>query len=151
MISKERVKHLALEKIVELDCFLVDIKISSTNEITVFFDKNEGVVIQECLLVSRNIEGSLDRDIEDYQLTVCSPGIDKAFVVKEQYLKNIGRDVRIKTDEGDRIKGKLKSYSDENIIVETSNKQKRKKELLIEEIIVPTDKVIETKQVIKFK
>ena len=79
MISKEKVTELALEKIKELDYFLVDVKISATNEITVLFDKNDGVVIDDCLKVSRHIEGNLDRDIEDYQLTVCSPGIDKPF------------------------------------------------------------------------
>ena len=151
MISKERVKELALEKIVELDYFLVDVKVSSTNEITVLFDKDEGVGIKECLFVSSHIERMLERDIEDYQLTVCSPGIDKAFVVKEQYLKNIDRDVKVKTDEGDIIKGELKSYSDENIVVETSKKQKKTKELLIEQITIPTDKIKETKLIIKFK
>jgi ribosome maturation factor RimP len=151
MISKERVEELALEKIVELDYFLVDVKVSSTNEITVLFDNVEGVGIKECLFVSRHIEGNIDRDIEDYQLTVCSPGIEKGFVVKEQYLKNIGRGVKVKTDEGDVIKGELKSYSDENIVVETSKKQKKKKELLIEQIAIPTDKIIETKLIIKFK
>ncbi len=151
MISKDRVKELALEKIVELDYFLVDIKVSSTNEITVLFDKDGGVGIKECLLISRHIEGNLDRDIEDYQLTVCSPGIDKEFVVKEQYLKNIGRDVKIKTDEGDIIKGELKFYSDKNVVVETSKKQKKRKELLIEQITIPIDKIKETKLIIKFK
>ena len=111
MISKERVEELALEKIVELDYFLVDVKVSSTNEITVLFDNEEGVGIKECLFVSRHIEGNIDRDIEDYQLTVCSPGIEKGFVVKEQYLKNIGRRVKVKTAEGDVIKGELISYS----------------------------------------
>ncbi len=151
MISKDRVKELALEKIVELDYFLVDIKVSSTNEITVLFDKDGGVGIKECLLISRHIEGNLDRDIEDYQLTVCSPGIDKEFVVKEQYFKNIGRDVKIKTDEGDIIKGELKFYSDKNVVVETSKKQKKRKELLIEQITIPIDKIKETKLIIKFK
>jgi len=151
MISKERVKELSLEKIVELDCFLVDVRVSSTNEITVLFDKDGGVGIKECLFVSRHIEGNLERDIEDYQLTVCSPGVEKAFVVKEQYLKNIGKDVKVKTDEGDIIKGELKSYSDENIVIETSKKQKNKKELLIERITIPTNKIKETKLIIKFK
>ena len=151
MISKERVKELALEKIVELDYFLVDVKVSSTNEITVLFDKDGGVGIKECLSISRHIEGNLDRDIEDYQLTVCSPGIDKEFVVKEQYLKNIGRDVKIKTDEGSVIKGELKFYSDKNVVVETSKKQKKRKELLIEQITIPTDKIKEIKLIIKFK
>ena len=151
MISKERVEELALEKIVELDYFLVDVKVSATNEITVLFDKDGGVGIKECLLISRHIEGNLDRDIEDYQLTVCSPGIDKEFVVKEQYLKNIGRDVKIKTEEGDIIKGELKIYSDKNVVVETSKKQKKRKELLIEQITIPIDKIKETKLIIKFK
>ena len=151
MILKERVKELALEKIVELDYFLVDVKVSSTNEITVLFDNEEGVGIKECLFVSRHIEGNIDRDIEDYQLTVCSPGIEKGFVVKEQYLKNIGRGVKVKTDEGDIIKGELKFYSDKNIVVETSKKQKKKKELLIEQITITVDKIIETKLIIKFK
>ena len=151
MISKEKVRALALEKIVELDYFLVDVKVSSTNEIIVLFDKDGGVGIKECLFVSRHIEGNLDRDIEDYQLTVCSPGIDKGFVVKEQYLKNIGRDVKVKTDEGNIIKGELKSYSDKNIVVEISKKKKKTKELLIEQIIIPTDKIKETKLIIKFK
>tara|TARA_B100000700_G_C15021007_1_gene845734 strand:+ start:991 stop:1446 length:456 start_codon:yes stop_codon:yes gene_type:complete len=151
MISKGRVKELALEKIAELDCFLVDIRVSSTNEIIVLFDKKEGVSIKECLLVSRYIEKNLDRDIEDYKLTVCSPGIDREFIVKEQYIKNIGRSVKIKTDEGNIIKGELKFYSDQNVIVETSKKQKKKKELLIEKITIPTDKIKETKLIIKFK
>ena len=151
MISKKRVEELALEKIVELDYFLVDVKVSSTNEITVLFDNDNGVGIKECLFISRHIEGNIDRDIEDYQLTVCSPGIEKGFVVKEQYLKNIGRGVKVKIDEGDIIKGELKSYSDKNIVVETLKKQKKKKELLIEQITIPTDKIIETKLIIKFK
>ena len=150
MISKERVTELALEKIKELGYFLVDLKISATNEIIVFFDKYDGVVIDDCLKVSRHIEGNLDRDIEDYQLTVCSPGIDKPFKVKEQYRKNIGREVKIKTINGDRYKGKLISYND-NLVLETKTKQKKKKELVIQKIEIPKEKIKETKLVLKFK
>ena len=151
MISKERVEKLALEKIIELNYFLVDIKINSNNEINVYFDNEEGVLIPDILKVSRHIEENMDRDIEDYQLTVCSPGIDKAFIVKEQYQKNIGRDVKIKTTESDVKKGKLISYSDEEVVIETSKKKKKKKELLIEELTIPLDKIKETKLIIKFK
>ena len=100
--------------------------------------------------VSRHIEGNLDRDIEDYQLTVCSPGIDKPFKVKEQYQKNIGREVKIKTTSGDRYKGTLISYND-ILVLETKTKQKKKKELLIEKIEIPKGRLKETKLVLKFK
>ena len=150
MISKQKVTELALEKIKELDCFLVDIKISSTNEITVLFDKNDGVVIDDCLDVSRYIESNLNRDIENYQLTVCSPGIDKPFLVREQFIKNIGRDIKIKTLNGHSFEGVLVSYED-ILILETKTKQKKKKELLIEKIEIPLDSIKETKLILKFK
>ena len=150
MISKERVKELALEKIVELDYFLVDVKVSSTNEITVLFDKDEGVGIKECLFVSRHIEGNLERDIEDYQLTVCSPGLDKAFVVDEQYIKNIGRDIKILTTDGIIIEGTLLKYGNE-LLLETKIKQKGKKELLKQTVTIEKEKIKETKLIIKFK
>ena len=150
MISKERVKELALEKIVELDYFLVDVKVSSTNEITVLFDKDEGVGIKECLFVSRHIEGKLERDIEDYQLTVCSPGLDKAFVVDEQYIKNIGRDIKILTTDGIIIEGTLLKYGNE-LLLETKIKQKGKKELLKQTVTIEKEKIKETKLIIKFK
>jgi len=150
MISKERVEELALEKIEELGYFLVDIKISTSNEITVLFDKEGGVIVRDCLFVSRHIEGNLEREIEDYQLTVCSPGIDKPFMVEKQYIKNIGRDVKIKTTDGDKIKGKLIAFG-EDVVIETETKQKKKKEVLIEQINIPFDKIKETKLIIKFK
>ena len=150
MISKQKVTELALEKIKELDYFLVDVKISATNEITVLFDKNDGVVIDDCLKVSRHIESNLDRDIENYQLTVCSPGIDKPFLVREQFIKNIGRDIKLKTLNGKTYKGTLVSYED-ILILETKTKQKKKKELLIEKIEIPLDSIKETKLILKFK
>lgn len=150
MISKQKVTELALEKIKELDYFLVDVKISTTNEITVFFDKNDGVVIDDCLKVSRYIESNLDREIENYQLTVCSPGIDNPFLVREQFLKNIGRDIKLKTLNGKTYKGTLVSY-DDVLILETKTKQKKKKELLIEKIEIPLDSIKETKLILKFK
>ena len=151
MISKERVTELALEKILELDYFLVDVAISSSNEITVLFDKEGGVIVRDCLHVSRHIEGNLEREIEDYQLPVCPPGIDRAFMVHEQYVKNIGRDVKIKTTDGDKVKGKLLSFNDDVVVIETTKKEKKKKEVLVKQISISLDKIKETKLIIKFK
>jgi len=150
MISKERVISLAKQKIEELEYFLVDVKVSAKNEITVLFDKEGGVIVRDCLYVSRHIEENLDRDTEDYQLTVCSPGLDKAFVVDEQYIKNIGRDVKILTTDGDTIEGTLLKYGNE-LLLETKTKQKGKKELLKQKVTIKKEKIKETKLIIKFK
>lgn len=150
MILRENIIHLLSNKIKELDCFLVDVKINSNKEIKILFDKEEGVVLEDCLTISRYIEEHLDRDAEDYKLDVSSPGIDNPFMVKEQYLKNIGRDVRLITINGERLKGKLISF-DEYIVIETEKKKKKTKKLFQERISIPIEEIKETKLIIKFK
>ena len=150
MILRDDIIHLLSKKIKELDCFLVDVKINSKKEIKILFDKEEGVVLEDCLTISRYIEEHLDRDVEDYKLDVCSPGIDNPFMVKEQYLKNICRDVRLITINGERLKGKLISF-DEYIVIEVEKKNKKTKKLFQERISFPIEEIKETKLIIKFK
>ena len=92
MISKQKVIALAQERIDELGNgnYLVEVKISSKNAISVKMDNlHSGVSIKDCVSVSRNIEHNLDRESEDFELQVSSPGLDHPFKVIEQYQKNI--------------------------------------------------------------
>ena len=59
--------------------FLVAVKVSSANKIIVLADKLDGITIDECVSIHRFIESKLDRDIEDYELEVSSPGLDLPF------------------------------------------------------------------------
>ena len=149
MIAVESVIKLAKAKVTEFGGFLVSAKVSTQNEIQVFVDKAEGISITECLQISRFIEEELDREIEDFQLLVSSPGLSKPFVVKEQYLKNIGKEIVVKLKDGKKIKGKLIAF-DGNIVLETSKKEKGKKQIKRQEKIISLEKVKETKLIIKF-
>ena len=158
MLSKKKIEKLAIERIEELDngLFIVDIKISSRNAILVELEKEEGYVsIDDCVRVSRNIEHNLDRDKEDFELSVTSAGLDKPFVVKKQYIKNIGQQVKVKLNNGEKVEGTLKVVEDEFFIVETERKErlegKKKKVKIIEDQKVMFDQVKETKIVISFK
>ena len=87
MISKNEVIKLAEERIKELDNgnYLVSVSISSKNSIRVKMDNlNGGVSVKDCVSVSRNIEHNLDREKEDFDLQVSSPGLDQPFVVAKQ-------------------------------------------------------------------
>ena len=148
MITKDTVESLALHKIKELNSFLVNVTVSSSNDIVVLFDNNNGVSFDDCLSVSRYIENNLDRDIEDYKLTVCSPGIGNPFIVDEQYIKNIGRDIKLITKDGENIIGKLIDYN-ENIVIETLVKNKKQKE--IKRLSFPISKIKQVKLIVKFK
>jgi ribosome maturation factor RimP len=158
MIKKEKVIELINERFAELDkgLFLVSLEISVNNIISIEIDKEEGYVsIDDCMRVSRNVEHNLDREEQDFELQVSSAGLDKPFRVLKQYLKNINREVTVKTLDGQKISGTLKTANDSSISIETSQMVKKegakKKELVVETHEFPMNNIKETKIVISFK
>ncbi len=158
MISKKKVKQLIQERIDELDngLFVVDLRISSSNQINVELDKHDGnVSVDDCIRVSRNVEHNLDREDEDFELNVSSAGLDKGLRVFAQYKKNIGRDVKVKRKEGGKIEGTMIDATEEQIVVQTTRKEriegKKKKETIVEDHVIPMSNILETKIVISFK
>ena len=110
MISKREIIKLAEERINELNNgnYLVAVHISAKNSIKVKMDNiNQGVSIKDCVSVSRNIEHNLDREKEDFELQVSSPGLDQPFVVINQYLKNLGNKVTVTTKSNTVLIGEL--------------------------------------------
>lgn len=91
-MQTEEIKTIANRILEPRNLFLVDLKISRDNVIELFVDSLSGVNIQTCIEVSREIESNLNRDEEDFALTVASAGIGYPFKVDGQFQKNqIGR------------------------------------------------------------
>lgn len=158
MITKENIAKLAQERIDELDngTFLVDITIHSGNQIIVEIDNmTAGAAIKDCVSVSRNIEHNLDREVQDFSLEVASAGLSNGFKVHQQYVKSIGREVKVVfTDHGSE-EGLLKTVTNENISIEKTEKVKiegkKKKEIVTKTIDIPFSEIKETKVIISFK
>ena len=94
---------------------------------------------------------NFDREKEDYELTVCSAGLDTSFKVEEQYKKYIGHEVRVLLNNGRREKGIILAY-DDNLILQTKKKKKgSRKEYINMEVIIPKKEIKETKLKINFK
>ncbi|MEC7863492.1 MAG: ribosome assembly cofactor RimP [Bacteroidota bacterium] len=152
MIVKEEIKKVAEFKIKELGGFLVDLKVNTANVITLFFDRMDGVQVEHCLAISKHIEEHFDRDIEDYELTVCSAGLDNPFMLDEQYHKYNGEEVGVLLTNGKRKKGVILAYENDVLILETAKKKKGcKKEKVIEKVVIPKAEIKETKLKINFK
>jgi len=100
--------------------------VSGANRITVLADKNDGITIDECAGIHRQIENSLDRETEDFELQVSSPGLDLPFGVIEQYFKNDGKKVEVIDNEGVRYSGILKNITKGGFELETELKVKGK-------------------------
>jgi len=126
MAEKQKIQALIEEYIKGTGLFLVAVKVISSNRITVLADKNGGITIDECASIHRLIANNLDRDEEDFELQVSSPGLDMPFVVIEQYYKNEGRKVEVIDNEESRHLGILKNVTKGGFELETELKVKGK-------------------------
>jgi len=122
MIEKQKIQGLVNEFVRGTGLFLVSVKVSNANRIIVLADKNEGITIDECAAIHRHIENGLDRDKEDFELQVSSPGLDMPFVVMEQYYKNEGRKIEVTDNEGSKFIGNLKNVTPGGFELETKLK-----------------------------
>jgi ribosome maturation factor RimP len=150
MIDKIKIVNLVKEFISGTDLFLVAVKVSSAGKITVLADNNEGITIDECVSISRYIEKNINRDDEDYELMVSSPGIEMPFMVLEQYNKNIGKKVEVTDYEGTKIYGMLKNVTSGGFEIETEVKIKGKAAEK-KEVSFNYDQVKSTREVLSFK
>lgn len=150
MINKTRIEELVREFTGDSDIFVVNIKVTTANKITVHVNKKDGISIDECVQLSRHIEGNLDRDLEDFELSVSSPGVGEALMVKEQYEMSVGRRMEVVDSEGDKHTGIMKSFSGDSFMLEFKQKLKGKKRELVEKSF-SIDEIRRARVLITFK
>ena len=150
MITIDKIEALAAKKIQEGNNYIVDISVRPGNKIIVLLDNDKVISISDCVEMSRYIESNLDRETEDFELSVMSAGMTEPFKITRQYIKNIGRQVDVVTKEGNKHNGKLISADNSGIILETKTKEKKSKQIITNNINLEYSKIKETKRVISF-
>jgi ribosome maturation factor RimP len=154
MIKKQTIIDLAKTHFEGTDKFIVDVKVLLGNKIEVYIDAPKHIVIADCVELSRFIEGSLDREKEDFELQVSSPGATESFKVLEQYKKYIDTKVKVTTKEGNKHEGILKSANDEEFVIEETRKEKKPvgkgNHTVVENITLTYNQTKETKSVLPF-
>lgn len=132
--------------------FLVDVRIKPTNNIKVFIDGDEGMMLSTLIDYNRKLykileESGLFPD-DDFSLEVSSPGLDEPLKKHRQYKKNAGRYVHITKNDGKVMEGKLMESTEDGIIVETETGKGKKKEIKQETVLFTDIKT--TKIQVKF-
>lgn len=118
-MNKQKVQELVNEALAEnSELFLIRLDFLADNKIYVEVDGDKGVSLKECIRISRVVEHNLDREIEDFSLEVTSPDISKPLQVIRQYKKNIGRILKVKSQENKEVEGTLKQVSENSITLE---------------------------------
>lgn len=153
-MKPEHIKDIAQPILEAKNLFLVDLKISKDNVIELFIDSLTGVNIQTCITISREIEEHLDRDEEDFELTVSSAGIGYPFKVEEQFQKNLEKLVEVNRKDNTKITGILKAFDTQSITIECEEKQiiegSKKKQLVKGEKNIAREEIQEIRDIVVF-
>lgn len=156
MSIKDTIEKYLDQIITDDQYFLVDILISGNAKVkvTVLIDGDDGVDIDYCASISRQLGSKLEEDeVMDsaYVLEVSSPGLDYPLMSLRQYTKNIGRRIKVDTEEGTTYKGTLLNANDASIVVNNEVKEKGKKKITEEETEIPFQSIKKTKVLVSFK
>ncbi|WP_040279227.1 ribosome assembly cofactor RimP [Psychroserpens damuponensis] len=121
---RETVNKLLNEALDEReDLFLISFDVLPDNSIKIIIDGDNGVVVDDCIFVSRAIEHSLDREEQDFSLEVLSAGATEPLVSVRQYKKNIGRTLSVKTKDNETIEGVLAQVDELKILLEWKTRE----------------------------
>lgn len=155
MIDKNMLITLTEEYLKDTTNYLVDLTLGSDNSIIVEIDNDEGVDIDQCAALSRHIEAQLDRDSEDFELTVTSAGLTSPFKTVRQYRKYEGKEVEVLTRAGVKHSGILRSSDHEGFTLTVTRKVRpegaKRKQEVEEDLRFSYDDVKHTKYLIRFK
>lgn len=151
---KDKVLALLNEALDERpDLFLLSCDISESNVIKIIIDGDKGVLVEDCIFISRAIEHNLDREAHDFSLEVASAGATTPLSHVRQYKKNVGRTLAVKA-EGNKYEGELTSASEDNILLTWKAREPKpigKGKVTVEkQVTIPYKDITEAKVKIKF-
>jgi len=126
MTFKEKVHGLVTEGLIEKpSIFLIDLTITDAFKIIVSIDGDNGVILQDCIDISRAIENNLDREEQDFSLEVASVGVGSPLKIVRQYKKNVGRTLIVKLAT-ETIEAELVEANDNFIILSWKAREPKK-------------------------
>jgi ribosome maturation factor RimP len=150
----ETVEELVTPILTENGLELVDIEYVKEGKnwfLRVYIDKDNGIDIEECGIVSERLSeklDALDPIPHNYFLEVSSPGAERPLKKEKDYQRAIGKNVFIKTYEpidGEKaFEGILTDYNGETVTVEMKIKTRKKT------VVLPFDKIASARLAVTF-
>jgi ribosome maturation factor RimP len=119
----EEIKRVIATKLTDPSQFIVDVLIlghKGPKKVLIIIDSDKGITIEDCATLSRELSKWFDESQlldESYMLEVSTPGLDQPLKLRRQYVKNIGRKVKVVLPEN-TLEGKLVEVTEESIKIE---------------------------------
>ena len=156
MEIRRELEKIVLENLDDDSLFLVDVGISSSKgpkKVKVLIDGDDGINIDDCAVISRKIAAVIEKKElinSAFILEVSSPGLDYPLKLKRQYLKNIGRRLKVLLNDDVEKKGELMKVGSNSIIVNAEQKGKNRK-IECEETEIYFSDIKKTNVLVSFK
>ena len=158
----EKIESILMDKFQEepfKDLFLVEVKQNPGDKIQVLLDSDSSVSLGQCARISRHLENHIEEQgwlSPNYSIEVSSAGVGAPLKLHRQYVKNIGRQVKVEViDDHKAIKGALTKVEEDSITVEYEEKVKvegrKKKEMKTIVKKVDFENIKSTSVLISFK
>ncbi|MEI6692510.1 MAG: ribosome maturation factor RimP [Chlorobium sp.] len=163
----ERIRNCVLQIIAESigtrgeGAYFIDLKVKGTErnrKIELLVDADDGIRIHQCAYLSRRLRERLEGDEElleligeNFDLVVSSPGLGEAIILPRQYLRHVGKYIRVTyiDENGGQVElnGHLKdvSLSEEGqswIAIMPETNKKKGHQPVIEAVKLYLDKVV---------
>lgn len=155
MIDIGKIKDMVNARFEGSDMFLVDIQELPGQVIEIIVDSDGPVSIDTCVELSKAVEAMLDRDEQDFELTVMSAGVGQPLKLLRQYRKLIGKDVEVVAVNGMKYIAELVDADEEGIVIRYREKVavegKKRKETVVREQRIPFVDIKTTKEYLDFK
>lgn len=144
-----------LEEVDDGKFYLVDVEWNGgRKKLFVYVDCDMGISLEECRKISKYLSKSIEEEEfikEDYRLEVSSPGIDRPLKLKRQYVKNVGRPLRVHLENGTFQEGVLKKVESDNITLALEKRRGKKKKDDKGDWVIPFDEIEKAFVEVRFK
>ena len=158
-MTKEQIIELLQPYLEDDRIFIVEVKTTegkTRQNITILLDTDEGIKIEECASVSRRFAHFVETNelvADAYNLEVSSPGIDQPLTLKRQYVKNIGRNLKVNLTGGGEKVGTLENVTDSGIVLKEEVKKTKSKKIVepLADTLIPFETIQQAKVQISFK
>ena len=130
---ESKVENYLLPMMEEYGFELVDVeyvKEAGTWYLRAYIDKEGGISVDDCEVVSRRLSDWLDKEDfieESYILEVSSPGLGRPLKKEKDFVRSLGKDVEIRLyrakDKRKEFTGALKAFDRDTVTIEEDGKE----------------------------
>ena len=156
MEIRRELEKIVLDNLDNESIFLVNIEISTDHgpkKVKVLVDSDQGLNIDHCAQISRKIGHVIEEQElikSAFTLEVSSPGLDYPLKFRRQYLKNVGRRLKVLLNDDNEKTGELVQVGDHSIVMNAEQKGKNRKIAFVETEINFSD-IKKTNVLVSFK